>query len=290
MLARLSQAREKRVALPELAREAGLTVHHFQRTFARLVRESPKQFTRRLQLECGAALLLSTEDAILDVALAVGFESHEGFTRAFTRHFGRSPKRFRTEGLASGSAERSRQAEIVTHVGPCLRLFRTNLSTPDQRKTKVSYDIVRETIQPMTLLGQTARCEQAEIAETLGRVLGATFGHATQNGITMTGPPVCRYLNWGPGMVTLQAGVPVVPGAKGTEDIEVVEIPGGEAAVTVHTGPYDGLGSAHAAIEAYLHEHGLRAAGPPIEIYVTDPGEVPDPADWKTRIIWPLES
>ena len=58
----------------------------------------------------------------------------------------------------------------------------------------------------------------------------------------------------------------------------------------MHTGPYDGLGEAHAAVEQFLAEEKLQKAGAPREIYVTDPGEVPDPKDWKTQVIWPVTS
>ena len=32
----------------------------------------------------------------------------------------------------------------------------------------------------------------------------------------------------------------------------------------------------------------LNKAGPAREIYLTDPGEVPDPKDWKTQLVWPI--
>jgi len=36
--------------------------------------------------------------------------------------------------------------------------------------------------------------------------------------------------------------------------------------------------------------NGVRAGGAPWESYVTDPGEHPDPADWRTEVYWPLSS
>ena len=65
-------------------------------------------------------------------------------------------------------------------------------------------------------------------------------------------------------------------------------LPACEAAVTIHTGSYDGLGDAHAAMEHFLDEQRLTKAGPAREVYLTDPGEVPDPAQWKTQLIWPV--
>lgn len=287
ILAGLSRDREARVSLAELATQAGKSPSHFQRSFARVVGESPKQFGKRLQLECAAALLLTTTDTILDVALACGFDSHEGFTRAFADQFGRSPRAFRAQGLATDLAARLRHAEIITQVGPCLRLFRTTLVTPSEART-MRYDITQQSIEETTVLFKRARVEHAKIAEALGQILPNVFVHATSTGIALVGPPFCRYVQWGPGMVTIEAGLPVAAGSVGTPEIEVAVWPASKAAVTVHTGPYDGLPDAHAALELYLHENGLIAGGPPREIYITDPGEVPDPAQWKTQIVWPL--
>jgi AraC family transcriptional regulator len=34
--------------------------------------------------------------------------------------------------------------------------------------------------------------------------------------------------------------------------------------------------------------NGSRAAGAPWESYVTDPGQFPNPEDWRTEVYWPL--
>lgn len=291
ILAQLSASRAERRSLAELAELAGRSPSYFQRAFSRVVGESPKQYTRRLQLECAAVLLSTTEDSVLDIALAAGFGSHEGFTRAFTAQFGLPPRQFRKRAAASGLAERLRHADLVTHVGPCLGLFRSSLrpAHPPTRTTSMHYDITTQTLEPTTLLYKSARCEHSAIAPTLAQILPAIFQHATVQGIPMVGPPITLYVQWGPGMVTLHAGMPVAPGSQGSGDIEVAVLPGGPAAVTIHTGPYDGLGDAHAAVEQYLHQIGRKASGPLREVYLTDPGEVPNPEEWKTQIIWPLE-
>jgi hypothetical protein len=39
---------------------------------------------------------------------------------------------------------------------------------------------------------------------------------------------------------------------------------------------------------AYLDEHGLERRGAPWEEYWTDPGMEPDPAKWRTKLVWPI--
>jgi AraC family transcriptional regulator len=74
-----------------LARMGGLSARQLDRVFERLVGETPRAFARRLRLEQAARDVATSTRSILAIALDTGFESHESFTRAFARHFGRSP-------------------------------------------------------------------------------------------------------------------------------------------------------------------------------------------------------
>lgn len=288
LLVRLNHSRDRATPLADLARDFHQSPTHFQRTFTRLVGESPKRLDLRLRLELAAARLLSTERSVIDIALAVGFASHEGFTRAFGRHFGLTPKRFRNEHQLSDGA-RERHVELLTALGPCVRLYRVPIANRSPGQTTMSYDITRQTIEPATVLYQRRRVEHAKIAETLGQILPHVFTYATKAQIPLAGPPLCRYRDWGPALVTLEAGIPVAEGAAAGDGVEVGQLWAGEAAVTIHTGPYDTLTDAYTAVDKWLAANGLLPADALWESYLTDPGEVPDPAEWKTQIFWPCK-
>lgn len=68
-----------------------------------------------------------------------------------------------------------------------------------------------------------------------------------------------------------------------------IEVPAQLVASTVHRGPYDELAPAYHTLTGWIAEHGHRAAGPPSELYLNDPGEVP-PEELLTEVQWPLES
>ena len=287
-LAKLAAQRDERHSLAELAEDAGASASSFQRAFARVVGESPKQYTRRLQLESAALALISTTASVLDVALDAGFESHEGFTRVFASHFGVPPKEFRKRHAHLVADEVN--AALVRQLGPCIGLFRAPLDTTPHEDPTMSYDITRQPIEPCTFLYKEARCSHADIARTLGGLFGPVFQYAVSNGLELRSPPTTLYVEWGPGMVTIHAGMMVAAAASPPAGMHVASLPACDAAVTLHTGPYDGLGKAHAAMEQFLAKHDLQKAGPAREIYVTDPGEVPDPAQWKTQLVWPVRS
>ena len=290
VLAKLSSSRQERRSLTDLARECGRSASSFQRNFSRLVGQSPKQFTRRLQLEFAAILLISSARSVLDIASEAGFESHEGFTRAFASHFKIAPLAFRKSYASLVDADK--HTEILKHSGPCLTLYRRTSESQDKRLTKgktMNYDITRQPIEACTFLYQQERCAHAEIAQTLGKLLPAVFEHAMKNGIEFTSPPTTLYSDWGPGKVTLAAGM-MVKSASATDDFMVDELPACEALVTIHHGGYDSLHEAHAAIEEHLESQGLNKAGDVREVYLTDPGEVPDPKDWRTQLVCPVKT
>lgn len=53
-----------------------------------------------IRLKKAAVALRSTEKSVLDIALDAGYDSHEGFTRAFTKRYGVSPSDYRKNNRA----------------------------------------------------------------------------------------------------------------------------------------------------------------------------------------------
>ena len=98
----LHQARaagHERVSPIALAKTACYSPGHFHQIYARLAGEPVGAFLRRRRLDQAALLLATTRRAIIDIALASGFESHAGFTRAFSTRFEIPPSVFRQRFL-----------------------------------------------------------------------------------------------------------------------------------------------------------------------------------------------
>ena len=80
------------ITLHMLAHAAGYSPWHSARLFKELTGKTPFEYVRALRLS-QAALRLRDEDVrVIDVAFDFVFDSHEGFTRAFSRQFGMTPK------------------------------------------------------------------------------------------------------------------------------------------------------------------------------------------------------
>ena len=282
------------LSLAALADQAGLSAFHLHRMFSAAAGETPKQFTLRLRLGRAAAMLLTTSDSVLDVALACGFQSHEAFCRAFRKTFQMSPSAYRLRGFAGGvdSSEATGHAGTVGKVGPCIKLFHHR---QDGRASKdsMTYSITKKEIPQQPVIVVRRRIKPSEVAKTLAESLGQVFQHAQVKGIALAGQPFTRYLEWGPGLWTIEAGMPVTARICETRqdtDVRPEALPGGFVATTTHTGAYDKLSEAHAAIQQWIEAEGLAAAGAPWEVYTTDPADYPDPKDWKTEIFWPVKA
>jgi AraC family transcriptional regulator len=277
------------LSLEALAARAGLSAFHLHRIFSSAVGETPKKLTLRLRLGRAAVLLLTGDDSVLDVALSCGFQSHEVFCRTFRRRFGMTPSAYRERGFVH-RVDRARardHAALVNRVGPCVGLYRISGAGKSQRNN-MSYNITNQNIAPQPVLAVKRRVKPSEIAQALAEAFPRVYQYAQQNGIALAGPPYARYLEWGPGLCTIQAGFPVTSEASGAGEIVGDALPGGFVAATTHAGPYDKLPDAHAAVQQWIEAEGLAAAGAPWESYVTDPADYPDPQDWKTEIFWPL--
>ncbi len=127
LLARLVEANGQPLTLADLAVQAGKSPYHLQRVFTQQIGESPKQYSQRVRLQQASAALLVTDQTVIDIALAVGFDSHEGFTRAFKRRFGQSPSSFRNQHRSTferlALTNRTHLA-TVTRSAPCVSLYR----------------------------------------------------------------------------------------------------------------------------------------------------------------------
>jgi AraC family transcriptional regulator len=84
------------LTLADLASVAGFSPYHFARQFTARYGLTPMAFVRARRLGLAARLLASPNPpTLVNLAFDAGFESQEGFTRAFKRAFGVSPGRYR---------------------------------------------------------------------------------------------------------------------------------------------------------------------------------------------------
>lgn len=82
------------ITLAALSKAAEYSQWHAARIFKELTGRTPFDYIRTMRLTKAAERLHDGTAKVVDVAFDFVFDSHEGFTRAFTRQFGLPPKRF----------------------------------------------------------------------------------------------------------------------------------------------------------------------------------------------------
>lgn len=128
-----------------------------------------------------------------------------------------------------------------------------------------------------------------QVGAALGHLLPEVFAWLEEGHGIMAGPPYARYHAGPEGKFDLEAGIPVAPPVVGDDRVHAGVLPGGRCAVATHVGPYERLSETHQRLHTFVADHGETVAGPPWEVYVTDPGEEPDPERWTTLVVLPLE-
>lgn len=116
-------------------------------------------------------------------------------------------------------------------------------------------------------------------------------------GLEPAGPPYARYHDYGAERVDVEIGIPVsapppnVPllSEAAAGEMGSSELPGGEVAISVHRGSYDGLAQTYQGLHDWIHDQGREEGSAPWESYVDDPSEV-SAAELRTEVCWPLVS
>jgi DNA-binding transcriptional MerR regulator len=73
------------------------------------------------------------------------------------------------------------------------------------------------------------------------------------------------------------------------DGVELVDLPGGYFAIAVHAGHMTDFDRTYAALGSHVAEYCEVAPGPIRELYPIGPGDVPDQADYRTEVCWPIQ-
>ncbi len=85
------------ISVAELAAACNLSVSALERRFRKHLGKTPRQYITDVRLGHARRLLVETDKPIGTIALETGFADHSHLTRAFRRHFARSPSEVRLQ-------------------------------------------------------------------------------------------------------------------------------------------------------------------------------------------------
>jgi AraC family transcriptional regulator len=271
VLVHINEHLDKDLALEQLARISHFSPFHFHRVFRAMVGESVHQHVRRLRLELAAVRLRQTTSPILELALGVGYESHESFTRAFKSMFGVTPSEFR-----------NRQVRVPMGDSGL------NL-TPSAGAADMKIEIANLPAQRIAFIHHVGPYDQ------VGPAFEALMTWAGPRGLIVPGSKVLGVSYDDPSItpadkIRYDAAITVDGDVEAEGEVGIREIPGGPYAVVCHQGPYSDLGTTYDFIYGrWLPASGYELAdAPPFEYYLNHP-ESTDPEDLLTDVHVPLK-
>jgi len=151
----------------------------------------------------------------------------------------------------------------------------------------MDYEVKQKELPAQLALTVRKRVTMATIAQAMGEAFGAIMAHVEAGGAQYAGPPFSLY----PGEMAEEYDVvvcmPVAPGATAGPGVGLEEVPGGAVACTMHKGPYAAVGEAYGALQAWMTANGKQPGAPAREVYLNEPGAVPD-AELLTEVDWPI--
>lgn len=168
------------VTLADLSRVANFSPWYAHRLFKELTDVSVAEYIRKLRLTEAAKRLKSEKCCVTELAMALGFESIDGFTRAFTREFGMTPSEYRR------------------HPTPITLFIAYDVKFRELKKENLSMENVRNVfIQVIRKPERQAIIKRGVTAEeywTYCNEVGCDVGGTLMSMDSLCGEPVCLWL------------------------------------------------------------------------------------------------
>ena len=123
-------------------------------------------------------------------------------------------------------------------------------------------EVVTTTVRPTAVVCRATTWD--EFPGLWKQLLDQVYAFLRTSDVRQAGHNVMVYLDDVP---NVEVGVEVTASFVSSGPVVSSALPVGEAAVTVHRGPYSGLDGAHRAVLTWCASHGREPAGPRWEVY-----------------------
>lgn len=116
------------------------------------------------------------------------------------------------------------------------------------------------------------------IGPTLGQAFAEAYAIIGAARAETAGPPFVIYHSMPEAgqPMDIEICAPVSGTLESRDQWKLVDLPAGMFASRKHVGPYDTVEATYIALTAWIPEHGLAIAGPPREVYLSEPTTPPE--------------
>ncbi len=160
----------------------------------------------------------------------------------------------------------------------------------ERKEGVMPYQVLVKQVPAQHIAAVRRHASMATIGKDVSEGFATVATATVQAGIPLVGPPFLVMFD----VIDqdsdgdIEVGFPVAMPFPGAGDVVGEEVPAMTVAAAVHHGPYDEIGPAYHTVQGWIQEHGHQVVGPPREVYLTDPAQVTDPADYLTEVQFPI--
>lgn len=158
-----------------------------------------------------------------------------------------------------------------------------------QKEQPVTHEVELAQEEPLLVAAVKIHTSQEKIASDISAGFERLMRGLNRSDVSASGVPMILYHHVideeSDGDIEICA--PVASAFLGNEDVGGRELEGGPVATTVHQGPYEGLTAAYHSLTDWISKNGYEIAGPPREIYLSDPKTTAE-EDLLTRVSFPV--
>lgn len=142
--------------------------------------------------------------------------------------------------------------------------------------------------EAILVMSKRAPVRLSQIGGAISAAFGEVYGHLERQGVAPEGPPFVIYHGMPQADVPFDVEIcaPVTRATDPPAGWRVQQLPAGLFATLVHVGPYDTLGTAYETLTTWIGAHELAIAGPPREVYLSEPATPPEQV--KTIVEFPV--
>ncbi|MBI4930430.1 MAG: SRPBCC family protein [Bacteroidetes bacterium] len=163
---------------------------------------------------------------------------------------------------------------------------------PTGPKKYRGFEVMEMDSPEMVYIGKKDSLGWAQISEFYQKNLPAIFEAVGKAKLEPAASPSGLYFSWDTvnKIAVMAAAIPVKGDSKTkVKGFETFILPAGKMLHIAYMGGYNGIGTAHMAMDDYMHEKGFMQLTPIAEEYVTDPGKEPDSTKWLTNVYYPVK-
>ena len=175
------------------------------------------------------------------------------------------------------------------YIGPDYEKGLTNLKTISESKPKqetiLGFKLEMRKVEPNKFIYMNYKdVKMEEIGMKIGEGFMMLDAYAKQSGAQVNGYPFTIW--YSPSMFNVALPVNNNTNTKG--EIRYKSEAGFMAYVVSYLGAYEKSMPVYDAMENYIKDKGLKPAGPPQEVYITDPMTEKDTTKWLTEMVFPV--